>query len=206
MLTYSTLPPKNITLNGSSKHSKSAPSPSTMKLLACPFWKANSHRHVSCFPLILSRIRDVKQHLRRCHYSPFSCTRCAAPFSSESAPHQHVFNPNGLFCTPLSSSSPAYQLGRISSEQMVGMGRRSNSKLPEEDQWFLLWDAVFPGHPRPRSAYREGCVSEELSSFREFCARDSEEVLDGATQDVMATGEWPGFARLEGDERRSILR
>lgn len=86
------------------------------------------------------------------------------------------------------------------------MGRRSNSKLSEEDQWFLLWDAVFPDHPRPRSAYREGCVSEELSSFREFCARDSEEVLDGATQDVMATGEWPGFARLEGDERRSILR
>ncbi len=86
------------------------------------------------------------------------------------------------------------------------MGRRSNPKHSEEEQWFVIWDLVFPGRERPRSAYRDCGTAEALESFREFCAINSEDVLDRATQAVMATGEWPGFGRLDGEERRSIMR
>jgi hypothetical protein len=82
---------------------------------------------------------------------------------------------------------------------------RSDPKLSQEGQWFALWDLLFPGRRRPRSAYHDVGVAEELSSFREFCAANSEDILDSAAQVVMATGEWPGFARLEAEERRSIF-
>lgn len=185
------------------KRSKRIPSPNTTRLLACPFWKADSHHHIACYPKVLTRLGDVKLHLRRNHYySRFSCPRCAAAFPSAPALRQHVSNPAGWFCTPSSSSN---QLGPLSPEQLLEISCRSDRKLSEEDQWFALWDLVFPGRPRPRSAYREVGFSEELGSFREFCATHSGEVLDAAALDVIATGRWPGFALLEGEERREIL-
>ncbi|KAK4031555.1 hypothetical protein C8A01DRAFT_21245 [Parachaetomium inaequale] len=170
------------------------------KLLACPFWKAYPHRHRCCFTKILSRIRDVKQHLRRDHYSPFSCNRCSAAFPDEQTLREHDSDPNGLFCTP----SP--QLDRISSHQQLQMGRKSDYKLSEEQQWFALWDIVFPGRRRPSSAYRDPDITEELCSFREYCATYGEDILDDATQAVVATGQWQGFGMLSGEERQGILR
>lgn len=170
------------------------------KLLACPFWKAYPHRHGCCFTKILSRIRDVKQHLRRYHYSPFSCNRCTAAFPDEQTLRRHDSDPNGLFCTP----SP--RLDRISSHQHVQMACKSDPKLSEEQQWFALWDTVFPGRRRPPSAYRDGDITEELCSFREYYATYGEGILDDATQAVVATGQLQGFGMLSGEERQGILR
>lgn len=178
--------------------------PPNTKVLACPFWKADSHRHGACFPKILSRIRDVKYHLRRNHYAPFSCTRCAGPFPSAAALHQHVSHPTGLFCTP--ASAYPFLPDRISPDQNLQIGRRSDAKLSEDGQWFAIWDIVFPGRPRPRSAYRDVGISGDLGSFFESCAASAEDVLDNAVLAVMATGRWPGFGRLDAEERRSILR
>jgi hypothetical protein len=182
------LAPKRGRLTGSSK------------LLACPFWKAYPHRHRCCFTKILSRIRDVKQHLRRYHYSPFSCNRCSAAFPDEHTLRRHDSDPNGLFCTP----SP--QLDRISSHQHVQMASKSDPKLSEEKQWFALWDTVFPGRRRPPSAYRDTDLTEELCSFHEYCATYGEDILDNATQAVVANGQWQGFGMLSGEERQGILR
>ena len=169
------------------------------KLLACPFWKAYPHRHRCCFTKILSRIRDVKQHLRRYHYSPFSCNRCSAGFPDEQTLRNHDSDPNGLFCTP----SP--QLDRISSHQHVQMACKSDPKPSEARQWFALWDIVFPGRRRPPSAYRDADITEELCSFREYCATYGQDILDDATQAVVATGQWQGFGMLSGEERQGIL-
>ncbi|KAG7284602.1 hypothetical protein NEMBOFW57_009207 [Staphylotrichum longicolle] len=186
-----------------SKRSKRDPAPNITRLLACPFWKTDSHRHRACFPKILSRIRDVKQHLRRDHYSPFSCPRCATAFPSEHALHDHVSNPIGLFCTP---KPPSSRPDRLSQAGFDALSRRSNPKATEEGQWFDLWDFLFPGRARPASAYRPVGVSEELGSFQEFCATNGEAILEDATREVMEMDKWPGFGRLDGEERRSILR
>ncbi|KAH7151739.1 hypothetical protein B0J13DRAFT_619363 [Dactylonectria estremocensis] len=36
------------------------------------------------------------------------------------------------------------------------------------EKWFAMWDIVFPGQPRPRSAYMDPDLSGDLSQFREF--------------------------------------
>jgi hypothetical protein len=170
------------------------------RILACPFWKAHPSRHRSCFTKVLSRIRDVKQHLTRIHNPEFYCDRCSTIFPDQQARHRHISHPAGLFCTP------SLQLDGISHHQKTQLSRKSNSKLSEEQQWFALWEIVFPGCERPASAYRDADVSEELCAFRDYCATYSEAALDDAMQAMVDTGQWPGFGMVAREERQRIVR
>jgi len=170
------------------------------KNFACPFAKAHPSKYGCCFSKILSRIRDVKQHLDRSHYPKFYCSRCSTIFSDEECHQQHVANPAGLFCPPCS------QLDGITHEQRRQISRKSNPKQSVEQQWFALWDIVFPGRPRPDSPYQDANVSEELWSFRAHWETYSEAILEREAQAMIDTGRWPGFQRLSAEERQSILR
>ncbi|KAK4157597.1 hypothetical protein C8A00DRAFT_11577 [Chaetomidium leptoderma] len=169
------------------------------RMLACPLWKANPDRHRDCFPKILSRIRDVKQHLRRRHPPQFYCERCKTTFPDEQARDQHVSQPGTLSCTP----SPT--LDCISHQQHWEISRKANPKLSEEDQWFAIWDIVFPGRRRPPSAYRDADISEDLYLFQGDCRTHGAAVLDDEIQSRIDLGIWQG-PLLSSDQRSGILR
>ncbi|KAI0892054.1 hypothetical protein F4806DRAFT_480882 [Annulohypoxylon nitens] len=132
------------------------------RYLACPFMKRDPIMHTACFSRRLSRIRDVKQHLYRRHTPEFYCSRCSAIFQNAAELQDHVGDPAGLFCEPSSL------LNGISKQQQNQLSQKPARGLSEEEQWFLVWDTVFPGLERPDSAYIDVGQSEDLCSYREY--------------------------------------
>ncbi|KAI0880561.1 uncharacterized protein GGS22DRAFT_82957 [Annulohypoxylon maeteangense] len=130
--------------------------------LACPFAKKDPMRHHACFSKRLSRIRDVKQHLARKHTPEFYCNRCLAIFPNQNNLQEHIGDPAGLFCTPSSL------LDGISQYQRSRLSCKSNPKLSEEEQWFSMWDIIFPGYERPKSAYVDFGFSGDFCAYKEY--------------------------------------
>ncbi|KAI0378887.1 hypothetical protein F5Y04DRAFT_283548 [Hypomontagnella monticulosa] len=142
--------------------------------LACPFAKSDPRRHHACFSKKLSRIRDVKQHLARKHTPEFYCFRCSTIFPDQAGLAAHIGDVAGLFCTPCSA------LDGVSQQQQQRLSRKSNPRHSEEEQWFSIWDILFPGSERPSSAYTEFGLSEDLCSYREYShGRVMAAVVDG---------------------------
>ncbi|KAH6856683.1 hypothetical protein B0I37DRAFT_80626 [Chaetomium sp. MPI-CAGE-AT-0009] len=172
------------------------------RVLACPLWKADPSKHRRCFAFDLRRIRDVKQHLKRVHRPEHYCRRCSTIFKNRESLAQHVYNPAGLSC-PIST-----QLDGISDDQQEQISKKSKRNLSEEQQWFVIWEILFPGRPRPTSAYREAGISEDLCSFREYCRAYGDTLLDEELETLTPTAgdALPGFQGLATEERCSILR
>lgn len=144
------------------------------RYLACPFAKMYPEKHVPCFSLKLSRIRDVKQHLRRRHTPKFYCNRCKAIFPNDASLQEHVGNAAGLFC------GPSAWLDGISPVQDQQLSKKSNPELTLEDQWFRMWDIIFTWQDRPSSAYIYFGFSPDLCSYREFSnSRMADLVVEG---------------------------
>lgn len=117
-------------------------------LLACPFWKLDSQTHDRCFRLILSNTSRVKQHLLRKHSPKFYCQRCHAIFPNQQTLDQHIQ------VQVVTCPCHEYNFPQITC-QRPQLLIKSKSNLPEADQWFAIWDIIFPGRPRP-SCVRQG--------------------------------------------------
>lgn len=94
--------------------------------LACPFWKKDPRQAWSRSRACCkghSRIRDVKQHLKRRHKD----------------------------------------LAKI---QCLELGQYSKRNAGEMEQWFAIWDIVFPNLPRPPSPYVSDDLQAELSEYQ----------------------------------------
>jgi hypothetical protein len=72
---------------------------------------------------------------------------------------------------------PNATLDGITHQQDRQLRKRSNPLLSESEQWFVIWDGLFPGHPRPSSAYLDSSLSEDLCQYREYVRRNGHEVL-----------------------------
>ncbi|KAF2497166.1 hypothetical protein BU16DRAFT_581136 [Lophium mytilinum] len=130
-------------------------------LLACPFGKKDPLRYRACYGHTLTKISFVKQHLSRKHQLPTYCSVCMDTFDSEEARDIHI---RARAC----EERPRAHLEGITRVQKEKLQQRVPAKLSEEEQWFTIFDILFPEHPRPQSAYIDGELSEELCSFREF--------------------------------------
>ncbi|CCF40528.1 hypothetical protein CH063_11070 [Colletotrichum higginsianum] len=119
--------------------------------LACPFYKKDRQLHGSCYGKRLSRIRDVKQHLRRRHYMPIYCPMCYKNFSDETKRDNHM---REIACERGTHLGP---IG-ISQEQQGELSKRAPRQHTEEEQWYGIFDILFPDHPRPNSAYIDSSV------------------------------------------------
>jgi len=129
---------------------------------ACPFCKKDPLKYRSCYAYVLSRIRDVKQHLSRYHQLPIYCPRCMCTFEAEDERDGHVRASSCLIQDTISYEG-------VTRAQKVQLTQRVSSKMPLEDQWFSIFDILFPGHtPRPRSAYINVELTVELESFQDF--------------------------------------
>ncbi|KAI0122473.1 hypothetical protein F4814DRAFT_210457 [Daldinia grandis] len=129
--------------------------------LACPYAKKDPVHYRDCYRYFLARVRDVKQHVTRCHRKPIHCPICNDTFKDEDERDLHI----GLrSCTP----RPSVIMEGISEKQKRELSQRVSSKMPEEQQWFAVFDIIFSPHPRPRTPYRDRELSDDLCVFQDF--------------------------------------
>ncbi|KAI3539474.1 hypothetical protein CSPX01_08920 [Colletotrichum filicis] len=179
------------------KSSESAQEAKKQQLtLACPFWKFNTDKYHVCVTKKLTRVRDVKQHLKRSHTPEHYCQRCFKIFANEDSLRGHVSNPEGWTC--LLNETGA--LDGISHEQSRNLHRKSAPGQTDENQWFAIWDILFPRKTKPRSAYMNPDMCEELSAFQEHLNYNAAQVV----QDSLETA---GFLwHLTTEEESQNLR
>lgn len=136
--------------------------PASHRTLACPFWKYNPYtKYRSCGTYTLKRIRDVKQHLTRRHMPTLYCQVCYVIFQERDRLEEHIE-------TRSCRRTPGSKLDGISPTTDRILRGRSNPKLSTEQQWFDIWNFLFPDKPRPFSSYNDPVLSAHIGDFREY--------------------------------------
>lgn len=163
--------------------------------LACPFAKKDPVRWRSCYRHELSKISYVKQHLYRVHLQPLYCHRCGATYDRQEDLSEHMRS-----TTPCDVRSFSVPEG-LTVEQRQRLSERLSSKLSDEERWYAVFEIVFPGHPHPATPYVDPDMSEDLSSFRDYIAREGPGILAKEYRD--AEDSPPAAAAADDDEAYS---
>ncbi|KAH7034798.1 uncharacterized protein B0I36DRAFT_346687 [Microdochium trichocladiopsis] len=133
-----------------------------VKLLACPFNKAEPNKYTVCIETRnhyrvctsgFKTIQRVKEHIERKHY-PVQCDRCYMKFVGQTKDRAqcladlaaHRQQPEGC-----AVGDPRQKEG-ISDEQWAKLKWNSGkkpSKSNNVEKWWANWDVLFPGRERP---------------------------------------------------------
>jgi hypothetical protein len=151
------------------------PNPSFKQLMvdqssfACPFAKKDSLKYRSCLDFTLKRIRDVKQHLNRIHPLPIYCSRCMCILGSEDRRDEHIRASRCDIQTGITYEG-------VTIAQKAQLAQKVSSKITFEDQWFTIFDILFPDQiPRPKSAYKSLTVA--LDGFQDLTYADGPGII-----------------------------
>lgn len=130
---------------------------------ACPFAKKNPLKYRGCYAYVLKRVRDVKQHLSRFHQLPIYCPRCTDTFDAEGERDEHIRASSCLV------QHETITFEGVTRAQKILLGQRVSAKMTSSNQWFTIFDILFPGHtPRPKCAYINTELSIELEAFQDL--------------------------------------
>lgn len=116
--------------------------------LACHFQKLNPEKHAAC-GIREKGFRDIaqiKQHLKRNHGLDPYCPRCKGTFTTEEERDEHI---NLLTSSPCQKSDAP--LDGLTPKVIEGLKTKVNKDHSLAEQWFSVWDQIFPGMVRPRS-------------------------------------------------------
>lgn len=131
--------------------------------LACPFAKKDPIKYRGCYQYTLRRTHHVKQHLSRCHQLPIYCQRCKELFETEEERDEHAT------ANALCEKRFGIRYEGLTRKQKEQLGHRVSPKMTLSDQWFTIFDILFPGHtPRPASAFVNPSLTEELEAFQDM--------------------------------------
>ncbi|KAM6511205.1 hypothetical protein FALCPG4_016208 [Fusarium falciforme] len=158
-------------LKGPPSHSLEKP-----RFLACPFWKLDLNKHWECFLKKLTTVSYVKQHLSRRHTPALYCQTCFAIFDDEALLESHILSRS---C----ERDPLESLEGISTIQSRKLSQKS--KGTTEEQWYAIWDILFPSKSRPLSIYIDSDQSADFVLLREFSQREGVSILHDR---IRATG------------------
>lgn len=114
------------------------------RFLACPFWKLDPKKHWECFLKKITTVSYVKQHLSRRHTPALYCQTCFAIFDDEALLESHIL------CRSC-ERNPLESLDGISTIQSRKLSGKS--KGTTEEQWYAIWDILFPSESQPLSIY-----------------------------------------------------
>ncbi|KAK0613636.1 hypothetical protein B0T14DRAFT_282884 [Immersiella caudata] len=129
---------------------------------ACPFLKKDPIAHQQCCMFVLSRIRDVKQHLRRRHQMPIYCPRCVKIFDNEDDRDEHVVEMN----CPRRPGKP----DGITERQKKALSEKAPASQSPETQWFGIFKILFPDHETlPQSPYMR--ILPQFGHVPRICSR-----------------------------------
>ncbi|KAK0649711.1 hypothetical protein B0T16DRAFT_457098 [Cercophora newfieldiana] len=146
------------------KGPKKPPNPDGVRPWACPFWKFDPSKYRDCFKNGFTRLADMKQHLKKCHFSTYDCSSCSTSFFRETDLREHFdsskkcgvrsdsFGPSGKNFT--------YSISKEEWTALNYLGRQSGSRLsggllPAEARWNDIWCVLFPNQRIPPSPYVE---------------------------------------------------
>lgn len=171
------------------------------RALACPYWKLEPQAHGKCFPRKFSRISDVKLHLRRKHKQPAPdyCQRCWAAFEDEADKTIHLSDDNDRMCR----YNPAARPPGIDNAMDVALNKKSKRDQSLEYRWFVIWDIVFPGQPRPLSPYIDDSLTEDATQLQEIIVNRWPSILSSIIDGV---GGLDASTDTERVEREHLIR
>jgi len=142
---------------------------------ACPFAKKNPLKYRGCYAYVLKRVRDVKQHLSRFHQLPIYCPRCTDTFEAEDERDEHIRASSCLV------QHETITFEGVTKRQKILLGQRVPAKMTASDQWFTIFDILFPGHtPRPNSAYINTELTVELEAFQDLMYTEGPQLISSA--------------------------
>ncbi|KAI1491721.1 hypothetical protein F5X96DRAFT_451763 [Biscogniauxia mediterranea] len=148
---------------------------------ACPFYKSNSNKYSDCRTNILTRIKDVKQHVYRKHSKPhLYCPLCFEVFTKAKSRDNHIRQET---CVP--QRDPGYD--GISEDQKESLREKSVRGKPVEEQWRDVWYIIFPGATPPESPYLQSYREEVASTIRSFWDENKDQVISETIKTVPVT-------------------
>ncbi|KAH7134109.1 hypothetical protein EDB81DRAFT_90948 [Dactylonectria macrodidyma] len=171
------------------------------KGLACPFYKKDPERHDRCHGYILSRISYVKQHLFRHHLQPFYCPVCMAEFGTNANLRDDHIRDQSCQKRP-STERPD---GMTPMQEQKLRSTRAKQKQTEEEQWYEIFELLFPGTERPSSPYLINSLSKDMNSFREFVENQGRTIVQDSLIDSLPSVEEGTIRSLVNDAIRSIF-
>lgn len=142
-------------------------------VFACPFQKFDPHKYHKCLKYRLNRIKDVKQHIYRQHTQrPYYCARCYEFFTTRDDRDEHSRRADCKTRQP-----PRFE--GINDDQRNELKKSSPRGKPLQEQWFEVWEVVFPGCQRPQSAFIGNYVEEMVPLLRNLWNEKSAEIISG---------------------------
>lgn len=144
---------------------------------ACPFQKLDPVKHHECLKYALHRIKDVKQHVYRRHTQPdYYCARCFVVFPTANARDEHARSKD---CE--NKKVPAFE--GITDAMKTQLNKSPSRGLDAGEQWFRMWDIIFPEEKRPSSFLVGGYMEEMVPVLRSLWTRYSSSILDISQRD-----------------------
>ncbi|TQV90267.1 hypothetical protein IF1G_11026 [Cordyceps javanica] len=141
---------------------------------ACPFYRRWPTRHFECMNRKLSRIQDVKQHIYRRHSkSPFYCPRCSKVFACPDLRDKHILEAR---CSPATTSS-ACSSDVISAQVQISLKNRTSRGLSPIDQWYGIWDLIFPDMSRPKNVHFDSLATEMMSTVKDLWKNEGQRII-----------------------------
>lgn len=166
-------------------------------IFACPFYKEDPLKHLQCLRIELKRIKDVKQHLNRKHRQPsYYCPTCWMVFDQPTDRDIHI-SQRGC------SLQDQVNYEGISEDQSRQLTRKVDRRLSEEQQWFSVWDIVFPDVPCPESAYLGNQIEESMAMIHDFWDVNGKALVSGALWERGLIPE-PNVSELEKSLKESL--
>lgn len=147
--------------------------------LACPYLKKDPRRHSACCGFGFSKISYMKAHLYRKHAIPIYCQICKRSFENVQLRDDHSRDRN---CELIEN---IHTPDGITPEQRDWLHQRGPRSFSNEQQWFRVFEFLFPRHPLPRSPYNDTEFSEDLLNFRNFISEPTGQdiLLQGVLED-----------------------
>lgn len=124
----------------------------------------------------------MKAHLYRKHAIPIYCPVCRESFENVQLRDDHSRERN------CEAAQNGIAPDGITSEQRDWLHQRGPRNFNEEEQWFRIFEFLFPGHPLPRSAYNDTTFSEDLLDFRDYISAPAAQ--DILLQRVRENSRW----------------
>ncbi|KAK4445453.1 hypothetical protein QBC34DRAFT_441675 [Podospora aff. communis PSN243] len=142
---------------------------SKMPTLACPFYRFDPHIHHNCQTFTLRRVKDIKQHIQRKHTAEsgdaeFCCELCLSIFNPEERQHGTNNLPNQDESHPPWHAHLHQRV--ITSEQEEKLKNYLGRGKPIQEQWYDMWDILFPGWHRPRAIHLDSIHNSSETRMR----------------------------------------
>lgn len=165
--------------------------------LACHFQKRDPERNMACGiqKAGFTTIAQIKQHFSRVHMrNPNYCIRCKLTFTTETERDAHIMN---MATNPCLESHAALPQG-LSLDNMAELTKRADTGHTIGEQWFSMWDTIFPGVQRPASCTFDlsGETHVQLLGFAAYLEREGPGILQDTLREHNFT-VLPGLEHFE---------